>query len=110
MNNRVKIVKQWFADRINFKTVVFSDEAQFSLVEPDHFMSWQHKNKECDFKRLKRAMNGGGVLGYVSLSNTVKKLNGTIDSMKYSHILKSIMPFFQCFNTRPHTSRATKKI
>ena len=72
MQKRVSIIREWFAKRVNFENVIFSNESRISLDGPDHFMSWQLPQYSESFSRLKRPCNGVGIMvhGVLHLDGT----------------------------------------
>ena len=66
---RVSIIRSWFSENINFKKVIFSDEARFSLHGPDNFQSWDLHDSLDDVERPKRQMNGGGIMVYGAIGS-----------------------------------------
>lgn len=80
---RVRICKEWLQKRINFSSIIFTDESKFNLDGPDNLCSWSYgKNK---IQRNLRSMNGGGVMvlgalccdGTLYLEFVEDKLNST---------------------------------
>jgi len=124
MQKRVSIIREWFAKRVNFENVIFSDESRFSLDGPDHFMSWQLPQYSESFSRLKRPCNGGGIMvhGVLHLDGTLSldRVEGKINGKKYIELLKDrVLPIlntrygdnftWQCDNATPYTCATTKK-
>lgn len=118
---RVRIVKQWICENINFDKIIFSDECKFSLDGDDNYMTWS-KTEMNDRKR--RAFHGGSIMVWGCMSITgillIRRLEKTVNSELYINLLENdIFPIlinktdtfiWQQDNARPHTSRNTKEM
>ena len=122
--SRVNLIKQWYRDKVPFERVIFTDEVRFTLDEPDNCMSWElHDEIDINSGDL-RQQKGGSILCYMALSIdgiiVVEKIDGTINSTKYVHILQDILlptlkaKYMENFvlqqdNASPHKSKLTTK-
>ena len=61
-DKRVRQIRDWFMNRIDFERAVFSDEVIFFLDGPNNMMTWQIPRLVEGFFRHKRCFNGGGLL------------------------------------------------
>lgn len=122
--NRLKIIKSWFVEGVNFKSVIFTDEARFSLQGPDNFQTWQlHDNKNEEFRNM-QPFKGGSIMvfGAIGYDGTflLRKVDGILNGQKYLNMLKDdIIPelngifqtnyIYQQDNARPHTCKKVKE-
>lgn len=122
--NRLRLIKAWFEERIDFNKVIFTDECRFSLDGPDNFLSWQLDDDVTKY-RQSRAFSGGSVMIFGLMGSDgfleVRKIDGTLDGRKYSELLdRDIIPLlkaryisdfvYQQDNARPHTSRISIEV
>ena len=122
-NSRLQIIKSWFVKGLDFKSIIFSDEARFSLDGPDNFQSWQLHNNNNEPFRDRRPYKGESVMvfGAITYYGTllIRKVEGTLNVQKYLNLLKEdIIPelsgkfnfdfIFQQDGARPHTCKAVK--
>jgi len=121
--NRINIIKSWFKESLDFKTIVFTDEVRFSLDGPDNCLSWE-LNEDSDKENLDlRQQKGGSILLYMAISREgiihFERVGGNMNSKKYIDILKdNVLPMLrakkdlfilQQDNAKPHTSKMTTK-
>jgi len=122
---RMYTIGGWIKENIDFKRVVYSDEARFSLDGPDNFMTWELENEETTILRPMRYNKGGSVMvfGAILFDGTflIRKIDGNMTGEKYSKLLKDdIIPkvrakyrnkfYFQQDNARAHTCKKVKKL
>jgi len=96
---RKEICKKWLRERIDFSTVVFTDEKKFNLDGPDNWLSYHLKHND-EPKRQKRQQGGGGIMAHCTvLSNGKIKLffcEKYINGEAYKSMLQSeILPFIR---------------
>lgn len=95
--NRKLVVKEWIAQGINFKKIIFSDEKKFNFDGPDHYMSWCSKNEKSI--RNKRVCGGGGLMVHGILSSEgyirITRVDGTIDTQSYICILTDVFAYLK---------------
>ena len=115
---RVKIVRTYITQRIDFHKVVFTDESRFSLDGNDNYHRWS-KNSRLVLNR--RPYKGGSIMIWGAITYTgqliLRKVEGTLNSEKYCDLLiddifpilrSSIDSFiFQQDNAPCHKSRYT---
>ena len=116
---RVKYIKSWFCEKIEFKNIIYTDECRFSLDGPDHFKSWQLHSRDNVWERPSRANNGGSIMIYGAISYDgkllIRKINEYLNGERYLNLLKEdIIPTLKqrygniCLqqdNARPHTCK-----
>lgn len=98
--NRLNFAKKHIAENTDFKRVIFSDEKRFSYDGPDNMGSFFYKYNKTNIgpQRIKRQMNGGGVmvLGAISSNGKLKLevIEGKYDSKAYcNHLNKVFIPW-----------------
>jgi len=120
---RVELARDWIADNLINKNIVFSDEKRFSFDGPDNWFSWYDPMDPPS--RIKRQLKGGGIMVWgMTLPSgkiRVRKLEGRVDSSVYTSLLKHhVKPylnselgegnyFLQQDNCKVHVSKETKK-
>jgi transposase len=119
---RVDISRAWIRDRVDWSTVVFSDEKRFSFDGPD---SWATYAREIEPVRKNRRQQGGGSImmwGVILSSGEVflEEVSERINSDVYINLLKNKgLPFikeragedfiFQQDNCAIHVSKKSKE-
>ena len=95
--NRQTIIKSWFMKSIDFKSIIFTDEARFSIQGPDNFQSWQLHNGTNEEIRDKKPFKGGSIIVFLDMAYDetflIRKIDGTLNGERYLNLLKEdIMP------------------
>ncbi|KAG4228405.1 hypothetical protein PC116_g23242 [Phytophthora cactorum] len=127
-----KVARLKFANKLvdsskYWKSVVFTDEKNFNLDDPDEFRCYWHDTRVAPKLMSKRVNGGGSVMIWADASmygkTDVVFLNGRQNSTKYTETLRgnllpyleklrlkmgNIEPVFQHDNASIHASRFTK--
>jgi len=115
---RVKMVRSYITQRIDFHKVVFTDESRFSLDGNDNYHTWS-KNSRPIVNR--RPYKGGSIMVWGAMTYTgqllLRIIEGNLNSEKYCDLLRDdIFPvlkssmesfIFQQDNAPCHTSKYT---
>jgi transposase len=128
---RVEMCTKWLRERLDWDTVVFSDEKKFNLDGPDSFEYYWHNLNGEEKYLSKRKFGGGSLMVWGAIGSNGKSdlivINGRMCSGDYCEMLKNhLLPsekkvggknwIFQQDNAAIHTSKEsmewfkTKKI
>ena len=123
IEQRLKFAKEAIETRLDFKSVVWSDEKKFNLDGPDGFAYYWHDLRKEKKYFSKRQMGGGSLMVWAAFGNNGKTdlvfLEGSIDSQVYvemldNHLLKAGKKIggknwiFQHDNAAIHSAAYTK--
>ena len=100
---RCEVIRSWIRKKVDFETVLFTNEVCLSVDGPEHFMSWQLNGYLEQYCRVKRLFDGGGIMlhGALNLDETlsVVKVEKTLTGLKYIDLLKEhVLPQIRAKN------------
>jgi transposase len=92
-NARIEKCSNWLKDRMDWNTVVFSDEKKFNLDGPDGFQFYWHDLRGEEQYLSKRKFGGGSLMVWAAFGSGGKSelivINGRINSADYCQLLKN---------------------